>query len=87
MGSRIKRPVDFQGLTRKEAKNEMPTDGTFILKGSNLNQQWKHWNESSEEYLAQKEGKSGEEYYGRGMPIQYVKTPSLRHKTKTMARL
>eukprot|EP00972_Heterocapsa_arctica_P060913 8984136-Heterocapsa_arctica.AAC.1 len=71
MGSRIKRPVDFQGITRQEANNEMPTDGTFITKGNNLNQKWKYWNESSEEYLAQKENKTGEEYYGRGRPIQY----------------
>eukprot|EP00972_Heterocapsa_arctica_P047889 7063050-Heterocapsa_arctica.AAC.1 len=60
MGSRIKRHVDFQGTTRKDAKHEMPTDGTFTLKGNNINQKWKHWNESSEEYLAQKEGKSGD---------------------------
>eukprot|EP00972_Heterocapsa_arctica_P013190 1938297-Heterocapsa_arctica.AAC.1 len=51
----------------------MPTDGSFIMKGTNLNQKWKHWNEASEEYLAQKEGKTGEEYYGRGRPVQYVK--------------
>eukprot|EP00972_Heterocapsa_arctica_P028180 4145630-Heterocapsa_arctica.AAC.1 len=60
MGSRIKRPMDFQGITRKEAKQNMPTDGTFTLEGGNLNQKWKHWNEASEEYLAQKEGKTGE---------------------------
>eukprot|EP00972_Heterocapsa_arctica_P091533 13501897-Heterocapsa_arctica.AAC.1 len=59
MGSRIKRPIDFQGMTRKEAKNHMPTDGNFNLKGKNLNNQWRHWNEASEEYLAQKEGKTG----------------------------
>eukprot|EP00972_Heterocapsa_arctica_P042311 6236085-Heterocapsa_arctica.AAC.1 len=58
MGSRIKRPVDFQGITRNEAKNGNPTEGTFIMKGKNLNPKWKHWNESSEEYLAQKEGKT-----------------------------
>eukprot|EP00972_Heterocapsa_arctica_P016091 2371735-Heterocapsa_arctica.AAC.1 len=52
MGSRIKRPVDFQGTTRKEAKNEMPTDGTFTMKGNNINQEWKHWNESSEKRLS-----------------------------------
>ncbi len=77
-------------LTSKElleTTHEMPTDGTFTMKGNNLNQIWKHWNESSEEYLAQKEGKTGEEYYGRGRPIQYVKTQSLHHKTKAMARL
>eukprot|EP00972_Heterocapsa_arctica_P021484 3161593-Heterocapsa_arctica.AAC.1 len=73
MGSRIKRPVDFQGITRKEAKRENHTEGTFTMKGNNLNQKWKHWTESSEEYLAQKEGKTVEEYYGRGRPIQYVK--------------
>eukprot|EP00972_Heterocapsa_arctica_P049802 7327481-Heterocapsa_arctica.AAC.1 len=60
MGSRIKRPMDFQGMTRKEAKLNMPTDGTFTLTGENINQQWTHWNESSEEYLAQKEGQTGE---------------------------
>eukprot|EP00972_Heterocapsa_arctica_P035096 5168783-Heterocapsa_arctica.AAC.1 len=65
MGSRIKRPVDFQGITRKEANNNMPADGTFTLKGTHLNQKWKHWNEASEEYLAQQESKTGEEYYGR----------------------
>eukprot|EP00972_Heterocapsa_arctica_P027527 4046801-Heterocapsa_arctica.AAC.1 len=65
MGSRIKRPVDFQGITRKEANHVMPTVGSFIMKGTNLNQKWKHWNEASEEYLAQKECKTGEEYYGR----------------------
>eukprot|EP00972_Heterocapsa_arctica_P003910 582651-Heterocapsa_arctica.AAC.1 len=43
------------------------------MKGNCLNQTWKHWNESAEEYLAQKEGKTGEEYYGRGKPILYVK--------------
>eukprot|EP00972_Heterocapsa_arctica_P115676 16449121-Heterocapsa_arctica.AAC.1 len=71
MGSRIKRPVDFQGIIGKDANNEMPTDGTFRMKGNNLNQTWKYWNESSEEYVAQKEGNTGEEYYGRGRPIQY----------------
>eukprot|EP00972_Heterocapsa_arctica_P064561 9526949-Heterocapsa_arctica.AAC.1 len=60
MGSRIKRPMDFQGITRKEANHTMPTDGTFTLEGANINQKWKHWNEASEAYLAQKEGTTGE---------------------------
>eukprot|EP00972_Heterocapsa_arctica_P033051 4863210-Heterocapsa_arctica.AAC.1 len=72
MGSRINRPVDFQGIIRKEAKSEHPAEGTFTMKGKLLNQKWKHSNESSEEYLVQKEGKTGEEYYGRGKPIQYM---------------
>eukprot|EP00972_Heterocapsa_arctica_P037691 5547010-Heterocapsa_arctica.AAC.1 len=59
MGSRIKRPMDFQSMTRKEAKNNMPTDGSFKLKGGNINEKWRHWNEASEEYLAQKEGQTG----------------------------
>eukprot|EP00972_Heterocapsa_arctica_P069801 10312125-Heterocapsa_arctica.AAC.1 len=58
MGCRIKRPVDFQGITRKEARTSSPTEGTYSMKGTCLNQKWKHWNESSEEYLAQKEGKT-----------------------------
>eukprot|EP00972_Heterocapsa_arctica_P091660 13519183-Heterocapsa_arctica.AAC.1 len=60
MGSTIKRPVDFQGMTRKEARTSSPTAGTFNVNGNCLNQKWKHWHESSEEYLAQKEGKTGE---------------------------
>eukprot|EP00972_Heterocapsa_arctica_P115806 16449786-Heterocapsa_arctica.AAC.1 len=59
MGSRIMRPMDFQGITRKEATQTMPTEGTFTLEGANLKQKWKHWNEASEEYLAHKEGNTG----------------------------
>eukprot|EP00972_Heterocapsa_arctica_P080584 11875879-Heterocapsa_arctica.AAC.1 len=54
MGSRIKRPMDFQGMTRKEAKNNMPTDGNYKLKGKDINEKWRLWNEASEEYLAPK---------------------------------
>eukprot|EP00972_Heterocapsa_arctica_P008118 1187280-Heterocapsa_arctica.AAC.1 len=71
MGSIIKRPMHFQGITRKEAKNNMPTDGKFKFKGKDIDEKWRLWNEASEEYLAQKEGKTGDEYYGRGRPIQY----------------
>eukprot|EP00972_Heterocapsa_arctica_P051967 7643997-Heterocapsa_arctica.AAC.1 len=60
MGSRIRKPMDFQGMTRKEAKNNMPTDGKYKLKGKDINKKWRHWNEESEQYLAQKEGKTGE---------------------------
>eukprot|EP00972_Heterocapsa_arctica_P058347 8607900-Heterocapsa_arctica.AAC.1 len=73
MGSRIRRPMDFQGMTRKEAKNNMPTDGVFKLEGKNIDGKWRKWNEASENYLAHKEGKTGEDYFGRGKPIQYVK--------------
>eukprot|EP00972_Heterocapsa_arctica_P086205 12707578-Heterocapsa_arctica.AAC.1 len=62
MGSRINLPVDFQGITRKEAILNNPTEGNFEIKGKNLNQKWKHWNEASEQLLAQAEGKTGEEY-------------------------
>eukprot|EP00972_Heterocapsa_arctica_P065232 9630788-Heterocapsa_arctica.AAC.1 len=71
MGSIIKRPMDFQGMIKKEAKNNMLTDGKFKLEGKDIDEQWKLWNEASEDYLAQKEGKTGDEYYGRGRPIQY----------------
>eukprot|EP00972_Heterocapsa_arctica_P032922 4843929-Heterocapsa_arctica.AAC.1 len=58
MGSEIKRPMDFQGMTRKEAKHNMPTDGKFKLTCKDINEKWRLWNEASEEYLAQKEGKT-----------------------------
>ena len=50
--------MDFQGLTRKEAKNNMPTDGKYKLKGVTINEKWAHWNEASEEYLAPKRRKN-----------------------------
>eukprot|EP00972_Heterocapsa_arctica_P063793 9411496-Heterocapsa_arctica.AAC.1 len=43
------------------------------MKGKSLNQNLKHWNESSEEFLAQTENNTGESYLGRGKPISYVK--------------
>eukprot|EP00972_Heterocapsa_arctica_P056263 8300928-Heterocapsa_arctica.AAC.1 len=63
MGSRIRRPMDFQGMTRKEAKYNMPTDGVFKLEGKNIDDKWRMWNEASENYLAQKEGKTSEDYF------------------------
>eukprot|EP00972_Heterocapsa_arctica_P002144 307997-Heterocapsa_arctica.AAC.1 len=36
MGSRIKIPVDFQGIIRKAANSENPTEGTLTMKGNNL---------------------------------------------------
>eukprot|EP00972_Heterocapsa_arctica_P008777 1287443-Heterocapsa_arctica.AAC.1 len=44
MGSRIKRPVYFQGIARKEARLNNPTEGTYVMQGKCLNQKWKHWN-------------------------------------------
>eukprot|EP00972_Heterocapsa_arctica_P053052 7812867-Heterocapsa_arctica.AAC.1 len=45
MGSRITIPVHVQGITRKETILSSPTEGTHVIKGKCLNQQWKHWNE------------------------------------------
>eukprot|EP00972_Heterocapsa_arctica_P048063 7088377-Heterocapsa_arctica.AAC.1 len=73
MGSRIKILVDVRGIARKDARMSSPTKGKYVMKGKSLNQTWKHWNESSEDFLAQIEGKTGEEYYGRGKPIQSAK--------------
>eukprot|EP00972_Heterocapsa_arctica_P016576 2446387-Heterocapsa_arctica.AAC.1 len=42
MGSRIKIPVDFQGITRKEARLNSPSEGTYVMQGKCLNQKWKH---------------------------------------------
>eukprot|EP00972_Heterocapsa_arctica_P029001 4267294-Heterocapsa_arctica.AAC.1 len=43
------------------------------MKGKGLNQQWRHWKESSEQFLAQSEHKTGREHLGRGKEITYVK--------------
>eukprot|EP00972_Heterocapsa_arctica_P111157 16365540-Heterocapsa_arctica.AAC.1 len=77
IGSKIKRPVDFQGTTRKDARLNNPTEGDFEMKGKSRNQKWKHWTEASEEFLAQAESKTVEEYFGRSKPIDYVKKHDL----------
>eukprot|EP00972_Heterocapsa_arctica_P078577 11588091-Heterocapsa_arctica.AAC.1 len=58
MGSIINKPVDFQGISRKEARG--------------LNQRWRDWNESSEQFLAQSENQTGREHLGKGNEITYV---------------
>eukprot|EP00972_Heterocapsa_arctica_P019507 2879425-Heterocapsa_arctica.AAC.1 len=59
MGSRIKRPVDFQGITRKEARLQKNKEGDVVMKGKGLNQRWRQWNESSEQLLAQSDNNKG----------------------------
>eukprot|EP00972_Heterocapsa_arctica_P033577 4942085-Heterocapsa_arctica.AAC.1 len=51
MGRRIKRPMAFQGLTRKEAQHIYVPEGDFVHKEGNLDEQWKRWNDSFENYL------------------------------------
>eukprot|EP00972_Heterocapsa_arctica_P087047 12830923-Heterocapsa_arctica.AAC.1 len=55
MGQIIKRPMAFQGLTRKEARTrDVPEDG-FTKKKGTLGEDWKRWNESSENHIGQVE--------------------------------
>eukprot|EP00972_Heterocapsa_arctica_P090957 13419869-Heterocapsa_arctica.AAC.1 len=44
MGSRIKRPVYSQGITRTKARVNSPIGGTYVMQGKRLNHKWKHWN-------------------------------------------
>eukprot|EP00972_Heterocapsa_arctica_P023972 3531547-Heterocapsa_arctica.AAC.1 len=69
MGQRIKRPMAFQGITRKEARTRDVPEGDFVMKGDSLDEQWKHWNEASEEYLGKVENKPGQDYKGRSKTI------------------
>eukprot|EP00972_Heterocapsa_arctica_P103816 15300800-Heterocapsa_arctica.AAC.1 len=68
-GLRIRRPVSFQGMTRKEANKHEILEVDFVMEGKHVEQQWKHWNESSEKYLGMVEGKVGQDYIGRGAEI------------------
>eukprot|EP00972_Heterocapsa_arctica_P111523 16418246-Heterocapsa_arctica.AAC.1 len=58
MGMRIRRPMAFQGMNRKEAEAHVILDGDFNMKGESLDEQWKHWNDSSESYLGKVEHKT-----------------------------
>eukprot|EP00972_Heterocapsa_arctica_P078663 11600421-Heterocapsa_arctica.AAC.1 len=51
MGMKIRRPLSFQGMTRKEAKEHEVLEGDFVMKNKNSEEQWNHGNESSEQYL------------------------------------
>eukprot|EP00972_Heterocapsa_arctica_P087648 12925004-Heterocapsa_arctica.AAC.1 len=73
MGMRIRRPMAFQGMTRKEAKVHGVIKGDFVMKVESLEEQWKHWNESSESYLDKVENKPSQDYGGRGTDISFVK--------------
>eukprot|EP00972_Heterocapsa_arctica_P037715 5551037-Heterocapsa_arctica.AAC.1 len=53
VGQRIKRPMAFQGLPRKEARTREVPEGDFISKEGTLHEDWKSWNESSENYPGQ----------------------------------
>eukprot|EP00972_Heterocapsa_arctica_P042693 6294511-Heterocapsa_arctica.AAC.1 len=62
----IRRPMAFQGLTRKEARNVEVPEGDFVQKEGSLDEQLKRWSDSSENYLGQVEYKLGRDHKGRG---------------------
>eukprot|EP00972_Heterocapsa_arctica_P102694 15136042-Heterocapsa_arctica.AAC.1 len=53
------------------------------MKGKSLNQKWRHWNESSEQFLAQSEHNTGREHLGRGKYITYVQNISSAPQDKS----
>eukprot|EP00972_Heterocapsa_arctica_P011040 1617691-Heterocapsa_arctica.AAC.1 len=63
MGQRIRRPMAFQGLTKKEAR-------TGNIPG--VDENWIRWNQESETYFSHQEDKRGQEYKGRGQKTTYV---------------
>eukprot|EP00972_Heterocapsa_arctica_P100685 14845298-Heterocapsa_arctica.AAC.1 len=68
-------------MTRIEDKVHKVLEGDFVTKGESLDEQWKHWNESSENYLGMVENKHGSYHKGRGAEISFVKTLLLLHRT------
>eukprot|EP00972_Heterocapsa_arctica_P016895 2494282-Heterocapsa_arctica.AAC.1 len=73
MGQRIKRPMAFQGLTKKEARTRNTPEGDFKTKEGTLDEDWIRWNQEGETYLSHQEDKRGQEYKGRGQKTIYIK--------------
>eukprot|EP00972_Heterocapsa_arctica_P065097 9610308-Heterocapsa_arctica.AAC.1 len=73
MGTRIRRPMAFQGMTRKEAKVHKVLKIYFVMKGEDLDEQWNHWNNSFDTYLGNIEHKTGTYHEARGTVISFVK--------------
>eukprot|EP00972_Heterocapsa_arctica_P003839 571764-Heterocapsa_arctica.AAC.1 len=72
MGQRIKRPMAFQGLTRKEARTRDTPEGDFRIIEGTLDEDWARWNSEAETYLSHQEDNRGKEYKGRGQKATYV---------------
>ena len=73
LGSRIRRPTEFKGETKKEIKKWDIPEGDFETQNGTIEQNWKRWNEHAENYLCEQEEVTGKEYKGRGTEIKYVR--------------
>eukprot|EP00972_Heterocapsa_arctica_P088172 13000773-Heterocapsa_arctica.AAC.1 len=73
MGQRIKRPMAFQGLTRKEARTKDPPAGDCRTIEDTLYEARSRWNREPENYRAKLEDKVDKEYKGRGQKPTCVK--------------
>eukprot|EP00972_Heterocapsa_arctica_P094901 13994376-Heterocapsa_arctica.AAC.1 len=60
MGMRLRRPIAFQGMIRKEAKE-------------NHDEAWKQWNEPSENFLGMVENKNETNHKGKRKDISFVR--------------
>eukprot|EP00972_Heterocapsa_arctica_P071451 10555903-Heterocapsa_arctica.AAC.1 len=73
MGQRIKRPMPFQGLARKEARTRDTPEGDFTTIEGTLDEYYIRRNKASEHYLGHLEDNLGHYYKGRGQTPTYVK--------------
>eukprot|EP00972_Heterocapsa_arctica_P066083 9749366-Heterocapsa_arctica.AAC.1 len=74
MGMIIRRPMAFQGMTRKETKVYKVLEGDFVMRGEDLDEQWRRWNEPSENTIGNVVNKTGNYHKGRRTGISFVKT-------------
>ena len=66
LGTRLRRPRAFEGVTKADIKDYTPEKGERIDIGGTLDQQWRQWNDHAERHLMSKEGLDQKEYTGRG---------------------
>ena len=59
LGHRISKATAFEGMTKKQVKDSIIPEGDFKTIEGTLEENWKRWNNESENYLCQKEEKSG----------------------------
>ena len=72
LGKKLFTPHPFDGILKKQAKQNPPEEGTYYELNGTLEDQWEVWNRTSEVTLANKEGKHEQKYFGRGMEPRMV---------------
>eukprot|EP00972_Heterocapsa_arctica_P099900 14734893-Heterocapsa_arctica.AAC.1 len=72
MGQRIRRPMAFQGLTKKVARTGNIPEHDFTTTEGTLYENCIRWNQESETYLSHTKDNRGNICKGRGQKATYV---------------